>query len=53
MVEDINASMRLIVTKGIEKKISTYANEISYTQAKTIESKKELIRFISKSLLDV
>lgn len=48
MLEEMNKHMKLLVSKGIEKRISTYANEISYTQAKTIASKKELLRFISK-----
>ena len=39
MLNEISTNARLLMSKGIEKKISTYFNEISYTQAKTIDSK--------------
>jgi len=48
LIDEIQWNMNILVNKGIEKKVSTLANEISYTQAKKIMSKKELLRFISK-----
>jgi hypothetical protein len=48
MIDELLNNMKLLATKSIEKKISTLANEISYTQAKTLSSPKELLRFIRK-----
>ena len=47
MLNELAISMVSVATGGVDKKITTYSNEISYTQAKAIESKKELLRFIS------
>ncbi|CAI2385341.1 unnamed protein product [Moneuplotes crassus] len=47
LVDEIQNNMKILVNKGVDKKVSTLANEISYTQAKTIGSKKQLIRFIN------